>query len=72
MKTYQEFYKEVSETRKFKWNEVGEEAAKLYAQQVAEDVRQRCCDNAEFYFNTEFGVYSIDLDSILDTEIILP
>ncbi len=51
-----------------------EQAAKLYAQQVAEDVRQRCFENAEIKENWYGGdpVAWVDSESILNTEIILP
>jgi len=43
----------------------------LYAQQVGEDVRQRCYDNAEID-NISYYDYYVNEDSILNTEIILP
>jgi len=46
-------------------------AMKRYAQQVAEDVRQRCFLNADITHNGG-GVYMVDSESILHTEIILP
>jgi len=49
-----------------------DEAANLYAQQVGEDVRQRCLENAAPYYNEEFETFSIDKNSILNIEIILP
>lgn len=51
-----------------------EQAAHHYAQQVAEDVRQRCYDNADitdYYDGYEFQRV-VSEKSILNTEIILP
>ena len=42
--------------------DVSDKVAKIYAQQVAEDVRQRCYDNS----------LTFDDKGILETEIILP
>jgi|GEM_PF-3731610 len=49
-----------------------EEVARLYAQQVAEDVRQKCADNAESFIPWDGDNKDVWLSSILNTEIILP
>jgi len=50
------------------------DANKLYAQQVAEDVRERCADNAFIRKEIYEGEITEDVDkySILTTNIILP
>jgi len=65
-----------------KWFEkVLNEVARIYAQQVAEDVRQRCAENAKIkekyipvddpYYGEEIR-YVVSKQSILNTEIKLP
>lgn len=50
------------------------QAAKIYAQQVAEDVRQKCANNAKTYDDEHRGRQTtyVDIKSIIETEIILP
>lgn len=79
MKTYQEISKEeIDKFIKQGYNDkpIGfdEHVAKLYAQQVAEDVRQRCSDNAELVPEGHFNGFggTVDKETILNTEIILP
>lgn len=51
-----------------------DQVAKRYAQQVAEDVRRRCAENATIDYAGYEEPYSpyVDQNSILNTEIILP
>jgi len=80
MKTYTEIAKE--EIDKFimmgfvdKPAGFDEYVAKIYAQQVGEDVRQRCADNAVIFGELNRMQYKhikVDRKSIMYTEIILP
>ena len=63
LKTYREIYLELGGDTKFIWFVLAEQAGKIYAEQVAVDVRERCRQNAEV--NGEGR-------GILETEIILP
>lgn len=52
-----------------------DEVSKMYAQQVAEDVRNRCARNAKIVKTGNSGSWfdgSIDKRAILNTEIVLP
>lgn len=87
MKTYSECKTEIARQYDYlTWSELKEheniqnldefyeEVAKIYAQQVGEDVRQRCYDNADVTW--EYDGYEdqpvVNEKSILNTEIILP
>jgi hypothetical protein len=77
MKTYDEIRSDLFRSIPFPQSHsdlINVKAAKIYAQQVAEDVRQRCCRNATITENWHGGepVAWVDDKSILNTEIILP
>lgn len=73
MKTFDQIFNEVLLEGKAAVG-FGELVTKRYAQQVAEDVRRRCYENAEVDYRGQETQYPIEVveSSIMDTEIILP